>query len=121
MGGMNTQTQDVRLAADRLSEAIKETESYQTYAALRENVLSDAENRALLKRFYSAQTALQMTSLAGKQPTEEEQTQFERISQLMYSSDELTDYLLAQMKVQKMVAELLEHITRDVGLDLPIS
>lgn len=113
--------QKLRQAAEGLIEALHATETYQEYASLRESVLADAENRALLRRFTEVQTALQMAALSGHEPRQEDAAQFEKLSALLYSSDEMTDYLLAQMKVQKMVAELLDQITREVGIDIPLS
>ena len=108
-------------AVEELVCALHETETYREYASLRESIMADAENRVLIRRFTEAQTALQMAALAGHAPREEDTAQFEKLSALLYSGDEMTDYLLAQMKVQKMVAELLERITRDVGIDIPLS
>ena len=38
----------------------------------------------------------------------------------MYDSEEASEYLLAQMKVQQLVAQLMEKITREAGLDIPL-
>lgn len=115
------ENEKLKKAAEELVCALHETDTYREYASLRESVMADAENRVLLRRFTEAQTALQMAALAGHEPREEDTAQFERLSTLLYSADDMTDYLLAQMKVQKMVAELLERITRDVGIDIPLS
>lgn len=112
---------EVYRAADQLMAAIRETETYREYQALRESVMGDAESRALLRRYSQAQSGLQMAALAGMQPRQEDVEAFERLSALLYADDLLTDYLLAQMKVQKLVAGLLERITQEVGLDVPIS
>jgi cell fate (sporulation/competence/biofilm development) regulator YlbF (YheA/YmcA/DUF963 family) len=112
---------EVNQAADRLISAIRETETYREYHNLRQGVMADAESRALLRRYSQAQSGLQMAALAGMEPRQEDVDAFERLSTLLYTDDLLTDYLLAQMKVQKLVAELLERITQDVGLDVPVS
>ena len=115
------ENEKLQMAAEGLIRALHETETYRQYASLQETVMADAENRVLLRRFTEAQTALQMAALAGHEPREEDTAQFEKLSALLYSSDEMTDYLLSRKKVQKMVAELLDHITRDVGIDIPLS
>lgn len=113
-------TPEVQQAANALLEAIRHTESYQRYAALRDAVMADEGYRALLRRFTSAQTALQMAALAGADAKDEDAAAFEQLSALLYANPEITDYLLAQMKVQQLAASVMEMISREVGLDIPL-
>lgn len=111
---------EVNQAADRLIKALRETEAYREYQTLRESVMADSESRALLRRYAQLQSGLQMAALAGIEPAQEDTDAFERLSGLLYADELLTEYLLAQMKVQRLVGELLEKITRDVGLEVPV-
>lgn len=111
----------VNQAAETLIGAIRETEMYQAYQSLREHVMASDESRALLHIYTQTQSRLQMAALAGIEPRQEDTEAFEKLSGLLYADDLLTEYLLTQMKVQKMVAELWERITNDVGLDVPLS
>ena len=61
-----------------------------------------------------------MAALSGSEPREEDTRAFEQLSALLYESEEASEYLLAQMKVQQLVAQLLEKITREAGLDIPL-
>ena len=103
-----------------LLSALHETESWKRYAALRESVMADEGTAALLRRFAAAQSALQMAALSGSEPREEDTRAFEQLSALLYESEEASEYLLAQMKVQQLVAQLMEKITREAGLDIPL-
>ena len=105
--------ENLRRAANELLSALYETESWKRYAALRESVMADEGTAALLRRFAAAQSALQMAALSGGEP-------FEQLSALLYESEEASEYLLAQMKVQQLVAQLMEKITREAGLDIPL-
>ena len=111
--------ENLRRAADELLSALHQTESWKRYAALRESVMAD-EGTALLRRFAAAQSALQMAALSGGEPREEDTRAFEQLSALLYDSEEASEYLLAQMKVQQLVAQLMEKITREAGLDIPL-
>ena len=125
--------ENLRRAADELS-ALHQTESWRRYAALRESVMADEGTAALLRRFAAAQSALQMAALSGGEPREEDTRAFEQLSALLYESEEASEYLLAQMKVQpslhritadelkvqQLVAQLMEKITREAGLDIPL-
>ena len=121
--------ENLRRAADELLSALHETESWKRYAALRESVMADEGTAALLRRFAAAQSALQMAALSGSEPREEDTRAFEQLSALLYESEEASEYLkdvpmekfyMAQMKVQQLVAQLMEKITREAGLDIPL-
>lgn len=111
---------EVARAAEELLRAMKGTEAFKRYEALRGQVLADEVNRRLLRRYTQAQAALQMAAMAGVEPREADTSEFERLSALLYESDEATDYLLAQMRAQQLVAEVLERLTREVGVSVDI-
>lgn len=106
----------VSRAADALLNALQETDAFQEYEILKKSVMADEVNRRLLERFMRAQSALQMAAMAGSEPRAEDQTEFEKLSALLYQSPEVTDYLLSQMKVQQLVAQTLGRITEEAGI-----
>ncbi len=110
----------VQRAADALLDELHETEAFQTYLALQQSVMADEVNRRLLARFTRAQAALQMASMTGSDPREEDAREFERLSALLYDSDEVANYLLAQMRVQQLVAAVMEKITREAGISIDL-
>ena len=111
---------EVSRAADALLEALRSTETFQTYEALKQTVMADEVNRRLLERFMRAQSALQMAAMAGSEPREEDTAEFEKLSALLYQSPEVTDFLLAQMRVQQLVAQTLSCITGEAGISIDI-
>ena len=112
--------EEVVRAADELLNALRRTSAFQEYEQLKESVMADEVNRRLLERFMRAQSALQMAAMAGSEPKEADQAEFEKLSALLYQSPEVTDYLLAQMKVQQMVAQTLGRITEEAGISFDI-
>ena len=111
---------DVTQATEQLLEAMRQTDEYRRYAAAKQTVAADAEQSALLRRFLRAQTAVQMAALSGAEAREADVTAFEALSALVYASDELTEFLLAQMSVQQLVAKTMERVTREVGLEIEL-
>lgn len=107
-------------AIDRLADALKETEDYRTYSDLRQTVLADEASAALLRRYQSAQTALQLDALAGKEPSPEDITAFEGLSALLYANPDTADYLLSQMRMQQLVAQVMKRLTSAAGLELTL-
>ena len=112
--------EEVTRAAENLLNAIKSTPVFQEYDQLKTSVMADEVNRRLLDRFMRAQAALQMAAMAGHEPRQEDAAEFEKLSTLLYQSPEITDYLLAQMKVQQLVAQTLSLITAEAGISIDI-
>ena len=112
--------EEVTRAAEGLLSAIKGTQVFQEYEELKTSVMADEVNRRLLDRFMRAQAALQMAAMAGHEPREADAAEFEKLSTLLYQSPEITDYLLAQMKVQQLVAQTLSLTTDDAGISIDI-
>lgn len=104
-------------AITQLVEALKATEDYRQYQELRKTVLADEASCALLRRFQSAQTALQLAALAGREPSEEDTSAFEGLSGLLYANPDTADYLLSQMRMQQLVAQVMQKLTTAAGLE----
>ena len=54
--------------AHRLAQEIRQSEEYQTYHALKEEVMADEKTAALLKEYKKLQLRLQMAAVSGTQP-----------------------------------------------------
>ena len=54
--------------AHRLAQEIRQSEEYQTYHALKEEVMADETTAALLKEYKKLQLRLQMAAVSGTQP-----------------------------------------------------
>ena len=104
-------------AITQLVKALKATEDYRQYQELRKTVLADEASCALLRRFQSAQTALQLAALAGREPSEEDTSAFEGLSGLLYANPDTADYLLSQMRMQQLVAQVMQKLTSAAGLE----
>ncbi len=104
-------------AIEQLVEALKATEEYRQYQELRQIVFADEASSALLRRFQTAQTALQLAALAGKEPSEEDTAAFEGLSGLLYANPDTADYLLLQMRMQQMIAQVMQKLTTAAGLN----
>ena len=112
--------EEVVRAADELLNALRRTSAFQEYEQLKKSVMADEVNRRLLERFMRAQSALQMAAMAGSEPREEDTAEFEKLSALLYQSPEVTDFLLAQMRVQQLVAQTMSRITVEAGISIDI-
>ena len=107
-------------AIEQLAAALKQTEDYRSYRELRSTVLADEASSALLRRYQSAQTALQLNALAGTEPSQEDVAAFEGLSGLLYANLDTADYLLAQMRMQQVVAEVMKRLTEAADLEMTL-
>ena len=111
---------EVASATDALLAALRETEPFRTCAALRESVMEDEVSRRLLERFTRAEAALRMAAAAGVEPRAEDVREFERLSALLYESDEVSAYLLSRMSAQRLAAAVMERVAEaaDIGAEI---
>ena len=107
-------------AAKQLAQAIQESGEYQEYARLKEEIDSDAGLKSLVGEYRRLQTALQMRMLSGQGMEEEEAQRFQSLNMLLFADSRTSSYLMAEMRLQKMMAEIFETLTRAAGMDIPL-
>ncbi|MEA5013175.1 MAG: YlbF family regulator [Candidatus Limiplasma sp.] len=112
---------EIEVATERLAQAIRESEEYILYSGLKEAVMSDETNRTLLKEYQKTQAVLQMAAMAGKEADEDTVQRFSQLSSLLYMNNEVAQYLLAQLRVQKLAGDVFGQLAAAAGLefDLP--
>ena len=104
--------------AHRLAQEIRQSEEYQTYHALKEEVMADETTAALLKEYKKLQLRLQMAAVSGTQPDNDDMQRFQGISALLFGKLEVSQYLLAEMRLQQEVAGILRIITDAADIDM---
>ena len=112
---------DIVTCTNMLADAVRNCDLSSEYARLQKIVLSDDTNRALLKEYKRLQWGLQMQTIYGNQASHEEMSRFSQLSTLLYMNSDVQAYLLIEMKLQKMLADVIKQITDAAGvqLDLP--
>ena len=105
-------------AAHRLAQDIKDSEEYRTYHALRETVMADETQAALIREYKKLQAAIQMAALSGREPDAEEMTRFSGISSLLFTKPEVSQYLMSEMRLQQAMADIFRIITEAADIDL---
>jgi len=107
-------------AAKALGQAIQESPEYREYAQLKEEIAQDAGIQALVEEYKRLQTAMQMRILAGQGMEGEDAQRFQSLNVLLFSDPRTSGYLLSEMRMQKMLAEIFETLTRAAGMDIPL-
>ena len=104
----------------RLADEIKKSEEYITYHGLKESVMGDETQAALIREYRRLQTVLQMNVLAGQQNDPEETQRFTALTGLLFAKPEVSQFLLSEMRLQQTLADLMKIITEATGLDIQL-
>ncbi len=107
-------------AADQLAKAIQESPEYKEYIVLKKEIDEDAGIKALIQEYRRLQTSMQMRMLAGQGMEGEEAQRFQSLNMLLFADNRTSGFLLAEMKLQRMMAEIFEKLTRAAGMELPM-
>lgn len=106
--------------AHELAQEIRQSEEYRTYMDLRDRVMADDTNKTLLKEYKKMQTRLQMAAMAQSTSDNEEMQRFSQLSALLFSQQEISAYLLAEMRLQQAMGDIFKIITDASGLELEL-
>lgn len=108
-------------SAHRLAADIRQSEEYQTYHRLKDDVMADETVAALIREYKKLQLSLQMAAMSGQQPDSDDMQRFSGISALLFGKPEVSQYLLAEMRLQQALADIFKIITdaADIDMQLP--
>lgn len=104
--------------AHALARAIRESEEARECKRLKDLAEADETNRALLGEYKRLQTALQLQAMGGSQVPPEDMQRFSQIGSLLYLNSDVQAYLMAEMRVQKLMADVFKIISEAGGLNM---
>ena len=104
----------------RLAQDIRNSEEYKTYHELKESVMADETTAALVKEYRKLQLSIQMSAMSGSTPGEEDMQRFSGISTLLFSKQEVSRFLLAEMQLQQALADIFKIVTEAADVDMAV-
>ena len=107
-------------SAHRLAADIRQSEEYQTYHRLKDDVMADETVAALIREYKKLQISLQMAAMSGQQPDSDDMQRFSGISALLFGKPEVSQYLLAEMRLQQAMADIFKILTDAADLDVQL-
>ena len=107
-------------SAHRLAADIRQSEEYQTYHRLKDDVMADETVAALIREYKNLQLSLQMAAMSGQQPDSDDMQRFSGISALLFGKPEVSQYLLAEMRLQQAMADIFKILTDAADLDVQL-
>ena len=75
---------------------------------------------ALVKEYKRLQVNVQMRMLAGQGMDDDDGRRFQQLGALLFADQRTSAYLLSEMRLQKMMGEVFEKITRAAGMEMPM-
>ena len=104
----------------KLAQDIRDSEEYKTYHELKETVMSDETTAALIREYRKLQMKLQLAAAGGQTPAPEDMQRFSGISALLFSKQEVSGFLLAEMRMQQALTDIFKIVTEASDLDIGI-
>lgn len=104
--------------AHRLADDIRHSEEYETYHGLRDEVMGDATQSALIHEYKRLQMQLQVSAMNGGKADDTDMQRFSALSTLLFTKDSVRDYLLAEMRLQQALGDIFRILTEAADIDL---
>lgn len=108
----------IQSASNQLASAIRQSDEYAAYKQLKDAVMADETNKTLIHEYQRLQTKLQMAAVTGADSTEYDVQRFQQLSGLLMMNASISQYFLAQMRVQQMMSEVFQTITQAAELEI---
>ena len=112
--------ESIRYASDQLAAAIRQSEEFAVYKQLKDVVMADETNKALLNEYQRLQTRLQMAAVLGADTEDDDVQRFQKLSGLMMMNTGISQYLLAQMRIQQLMSEIFQTITQAADMEIKL-
>lgn len=106
--------------ANALARAIEESEESREYRRLKAAAEEDDTNRALLTEYKRLQTALQLQAMGGPQVESDDMQRFSQIGSLLYMNADVQAYLMAELRLQKMMGDIFKILSEAGGLSFEL-
>jgi cell fate (sporulation/competence/biofilm development) regulator YlbF (YheA/YmcA/DUF963 family) len=104
--------------AHALARAMRESEEFKEYEKLRGPAYEDSTNKALLDEYKRLQYRLQATMAAGQSLPEADFQRMQQIGALLQYNQDARDYLMAEFRFQKLLADIYKILADVAGIDL---
>ncbi len=107
--------------AKNLAEAIRTSPEYVEYAEAKERMEESDTAKALIKEYKKLQVSLQMSAMSGQSMPSDDMQRFSQISSLLYGGTDTSRYLMAEMRLQKMMGDVFKLLSdaADIHFELP--
>ena len=104
--------------AYELAREMHESDLYKNYCAAKEKAFANELNRDLYKKFVSISRAVNAAQLAGQQPSEELQQQFNQLMSVLALNLDVSNFMMAEHLLNQMMSDVFKILADAVDLNL---
>jgi len=104
--------------AHALARALKDSEEYREYTRLKAVAYDDNTNKTLLDEYKRLQFKMQARLAAGERMPEEELQRLQQIGALLQFNPDVSAYLMAEFRFQRMLSDIFKILADVAGVDL---
>lgn len=104
--------------AHALARTIRESDEYREMERLKAIARESDTNAALLDEYKRLQFRLQARMAAGESMDEDEQKRLTQIGTLLQFNQDVSAYLLAEFRFQRMLSDIFKILADTAGVDL---
>ena len=104
--------------AHALAKSLRESEEYREYSRLKAVAYDDATNKALLDEYKKLQFKLQARMASGEAAPQEEMQRLQQIGTLLQFNPDVSNYLMAEFRFQRMLTDIFKILADVAGVDL---
>ena len=104
--------------AHALARSLKESEEYREMIRLREVAYESDTNRTLMEEYKRLQFRMQAKLASGETMPEDDYQRLQQIGTLLQFNQDVSAYLLAEFRFQRMLSDIFKILADVAGVDL---
>ncbi len=108
--------------ARQLAKEIRGSEEYLDFARSRAEIRETDGLEALVAEYRRLQMSVQMSALAKQPADPDDLSRFQQLGSLLFADSRTSGYLMAEMRLQRMMAEIFGMLTQaaEMNFDFPV-
>lgn len=104
--------------ANQLAGELKKNEDVKTYLELKEKIMADETNKALMKKYKKMQFEAQTLVMSGGQLTDEQKAEIQKLGEVLQFNQEISAFLAKEFVVNRILSDIYRIIGESVDVDL---
>lgn len=104
--------------ANQLAADLKNDKDVKAYLELKEIIMEDETNKALMKKYKKMQFEAQTTIMSGGKLTDDQQEEIKKLGELLQFNTEISEFLSKEYVVNQILTDIYRIIGEAVDVDL---
>lgn len=109
---------DIYDTANKLAAELKRDPKVKKYLELKDELLKDETNKALLKKYKKLQFEAQTMVMSGQSLSEEKQEEIRKLGEVLQFNKDISEFLSLEYVVNQLLSDVYRIIGEAVEIDL---